>query len=124
MSIRRLMGTTAAMTAAAAGLRAVTPDLGAVAAVAWSVWLWGALGLILTALSALPGFAGTLAGALTECLLPAGARRTAALALGVGLVTGSPLLTGCAVPPGAPPPTVAVAAAQGPAAPPSGPVAD
>ena len=148
MSIRRLLGTTAAMAAAAAGLRAVTPDLGAVAAtgldlqravdtagaetvllagvaaLAWLAWLWGALGLTLTALSALPGLAGTLARALTRCLLPAGVRRAAALALGVGLVTGGPLLTGCAVPPGAPPPTVAVAAAQGPAAPPSGPVAD
>ena len=148
MSIRRLLGTTVAMTAAAVGLRAVTPDLGAVAAtgldlqravdtagaetvllagvaaLAWAVWLWGVLGLTLTSLSALPGSAGTLAGALTRCLLPAGARRAAALALGVGLVTGGPLLTGCAVPPGAPPPAVAVAAAQDPAAPPPGPVAD
>jgi hypothetical protein len=148
MSIRRLLGTTVAMTAAALGLHVVTPDLGAVAAagldlqravdtagaetvllagvaaLAWAAWAWGALGLTLTALSALPGAAGTLAGALTRCLLPAGARRAAALALGVGLVTGGPLLTGCAVPPGTPPPAVAVAAAQGPAAPPAGPVAD
>jgi nucleoid-associated protein YgaU len=148
MSIRRLLGTAVAMTAAAVGLRAVTPDLGAmatpgpdlqravdtagadtvllagVAALAWAVWLWGVLGLTLTALAALPGFAGTLAGALTRCLLPAGARRAASLALGVGLVTGGPLLTGCAATPGAPPPAVAVAAAHGPAAAPHGPVAD
>ncbi|WP_448610014.1 hypothetical protein [Geodermatophilus sp. URMC 60] len=145
MSIRRLLGTTAALAAAAAGLRAVTPDLGAVAAtgldlqravdtvgpetvlvagvaaLAWAVWLWGALGLSLTALSALPGAAGTLARALTRCLLPAAARRAAALALGVGLATGGPLLAGCTA---APLPAVTVASAQGPAAPPQGPVAD
>src|ERR687894_273510 len=126
MSIRRLLGTAAAMAVAAAGLRAVTPDLtgvtvagpdlqravdtagaetvllAGVAVLAWAVWLWGALGLTLTALSALPGFAGTLAGAPTP----------------------PPLLAACAIPPGAPPPAVAVASAQGPAAPPSGPVAD
>jgi hypothetical protein len=138
MSIRRLLGTTAAMAAAAAGLRAVTPDLAAVAdagldlqravdtagaetvllagvaALAWVVWLWGALGLTLTALSALPGTTGALARALTRCLLPAGARRAAALALGVGLVTGGPLLVGCYTDPGVLSPTVAVASAQGP----------
>ncbi|WP_198588629.1 hypothetical protein [Geodermatophilus chilensis] len=147
MSIRRLLGTAAAMAAAAAGLRAVTPDLGAVAdagldlqhavdtagaetvllagvaALAWVVWLWGALGLTLTALSALPGVAGALARALTRCLLPAGARRAAALALGVGLVTSGPLLAACSPTAGALPQTLAVASAQAPAAPP-GPVAD
>ena len=148
MSIRRLLGTTAAMAAAAVGLRAVTPDLAAVgdagldlqqavdaagaetvllsgiAALAWAVWLWGALGLILTALSALPGVAGTIARALTRCLLPAGARRAAALALGVGLVTSAPLVAGCTPASGALPQAVAVASAQGPAAPAHGPVAD
>src|ERR671912_166903 len=105
MSIRRLLGTTAAMAAAAVGLRAVTPDLAA-----------GALGLTLTALSALPGVAGALARALTRCVLPAGARRAAALALGVGLVTGGPLLAGCSTAPGPLLETVAVASAQGPVA--------
>lgn len=148
MSIRRLFRTAAAMAAAGAGLRAVTPDLGAVAdagldlqravdtagaeavllagvaALAWAVWLWGALGLTLTALSALPGVAGTVARALTRCLLPAGARRAAALALGVGLVTSAPLVTGCAPASGALPQAVVVASAEGPAAPPPGPVAD
>lgn len=147
MSIRRLLGTTAALAAAAAVLRAVTPDLGAVtgagldlqravdtagaeavllagvAALAWAAWLWGALGLALTALSALPGVAGTLARALTRCLLPAGARRAAALALGVGLVAGGPALAACSPAPGALPQTLVVASAEGPAAPP-GPVAD
>ena len=140
MSIRRLLGTAAAMTAAATGLRAVTPDLAAVAdagldlqravdtagaetvllagvaALAWAVWLWGALGLTLTALSALPGVAGALARALTRCVLPAGARRAAALALGVGLVTGGPLLAGCSTAPGPLVQTVAVASAEGPVA--------
>jgi hypothetical protein len=148
MSIRRLCGTATAMAAAAAGLRAVTPDLGAVsdagldlqrvvdtagaetvllagvAALAWAVWLWGALGLTLTALSALPGVAGTIARALTRRLLPAGAQRAAALALGVGLVTSTPLVAGCTPASGALPQAVAVASAQGPAAPTHGPVAD
>ena len=148
MSIRRLCGTATAMAAAAAGLRAVTPDLGAVAdagldlqrvvdtagaetvllagvaALAWAAWLWGAVGLTLTALSALPGVAGTIARALTRCLLPAGARRAAALALGVGLVTSAPLVAGCTPASGALPQAVAVASAQGPAAPAHGPVAD
>ena len=148
MSIRRLFGTTAAMAAAAAGLGAVTLDLAAVtdvgldlqravdtagaetvllagvAALAWAVWLWGALGLTLTALSALPGVAGALARVLTRCVLPAGARRAAALALGVGLVTGGPLLAGCSTAPGALPRTVAVASAEGPVVPAPGPVAD
>jgi hypothetical protein len=142
MSIRRLLGTTVAMAAAAAGLHAVTPDLGAVAAtgldlqravdtagadtvllagvaaLAWAVWLWGVLGLTLTALAALPGVAGTLAAALTRCLLPAGDQSDAE---GEGR---GPLLTGCAVLPGAPPPVITVAAAQGPAAASLGPVAD
>jgi nucleoid-associated protein YgaU len=148
MSIRRLCGTATAMAAAAAGLRAVTPDLGAVAdagldlqrvvdtagtetvllaavaALAWAVWLWGALGLTLTALSALPGVAGSMARALTRCLLPAGTRRAAALALGVGLVTSGPLVAGCTPASGALPQAVAVASAQGPTAPSDGPVAD
>ena len=155
MSIRRLLGTAAAMAAAAAGLRAVTPDLAAVtdagldlqravdtagaetvllagvAALAWAFWLWGVLGLTLTALTALPGVAGALARALTRCVLPAGARRAAALALGVGLVTGGPLLAGCTTASGALPRTVAAASvqdvaasAQDVAASAQGPVAD
>ena len=138
MSIRRLLGTAAAMAAAAVGLRAGTPDLSvvtaagpdlqravdtagadtvllaAVAVLAWVVWLWGALGLALTALSALPGAAGALARALTRCVLPAGARRAAALALGVGLVAGGPVLAGCTTPAGALPSAVATASAQAP----------
>jgi hypothetical protein len=138
MSIRRLLGTAAAMAAAAVGLRAGTPDLSAVTAagpdlqravdtagadtvllaavavLAWAAWLWGAVGLTLTALSALPGAAGALAQALTRCVLPAGARRAAALALGVGLVAGGPVLAGCTTPAGALPRAVATASAQAP----------
>ncbi len=138
MSIRRLLGTAAAMAAAAVGLRAGTPDLSAVTAagpdlqravdtagadtvllaavavLAWAFWLWGALGLTLTALSVLPGAAGALARTLTRCVLPAGARRAAALALGVGLVAGGPVLAGCTTPAGALPSAVATASAQAP----------
>ncbi len=138
MSIRRLLGTAAAMAAAAVGLHAGTPDLSAVTAagpdlqravdtagadtvllaavavLAWAAWLWGAVGLTLTALSALPGAAGALARALTRCVLPAGARRATALALGVGLVAGGPVLAGCTTPAGALPRAVATASAQAP----------
>ena len=149
MSIRRLLGTVAAMAVAAVALRSVTPDLAAVtgagldlqravdtagaetvllagvAALAWGAWLWGALGLVLTALSGLPGAAGAIARVVTRCVLPAGARRAAALALGVGLVAGGPVLTGCAAGPVTP--TVVVAASQSPVADwpaPAPPVAD
>ncbi|MGK5115250.1 MULTISPECIES: LysM peptidoglycan-binding domain-containing protein [unclassified Geodermatophilus] len=118
MSTRRLLGTTVVMAATAVALRAVTPDLSwladsgpdlqraadtvgpetllvaGVAAFAWATWLWGLLGLVLTALSALPGLAGVLARAVSRRLLPAGARRAAAVALGVGLAVGAPALAG------------------------------
>jgi hypothetical protein len=52
---------------------------------AWGIWTWGALGLLLTAASVLPGTAGAAAGSLLRGLLPAAARHGAALALGVGV---------------------------------------
>jgi hypothetical protein len=131
MSIRRLLGTALAMAAVAVALRALTPDLSwvprygldlqrtadtrgaetlllaAVAAVAWTVWAWGLLGLVLTALSAVPGAVGSLSRGLTRRLLPAGARRAAALALGVGLAAGAPLLTACGPGPAAAAPPAA-----------------
>lgn len=131
MSRSRLAVTSAVMAAVAVGLREVTPDLTAltdggldlqrlvdtagpegllltgVAAGAWLAWTWGALGLVLTALSALPGLAGAAARVLLGRVLPASARRAAALALGVGLVT-APALTGCTAPP--PGPAVVLAA--------------
>ncbi|MGY1606926.1 MULTISPECIES: hypothetical protein [unclassified Geodermatophilus] len=144
MSGSRLVATTAAMAGVAAVLRLLTPDLAAltavgvdpqrvadtagpetlllaaVAAAAWLVWAWGALGLVLTALSALPGLAGAVAGAVLRRLLPASARRAAALALGVGLVA-APALTGCTTTVSAPPvaPAAAVQAATLPDWPPA-----
>ncbi|MGY1641324.1 hypothetical protein ACI782_09355 [Geodermatophilus sp. SYSU D00703] len=133
MSIRRLTATAAGMAVAAAALRALTPDLSGllaggldvqrfvdvhgpeslllsgIAALAWAIWAWGVLGLLLTALSGLPGMAGAVARAMTRGLLPAGMRRAAAVALGVGLVTGGPLLAGCTAGPAQP--GVALAAA-------------
>jgi hypothetical protein len=121
MSRSRFVVTTAVMAAVAAGLREVTPDVTAltsggldlqrlvdtsgpesllltgVAAGAWLAWAWGALGLVLTALSALPGLAGAAARVLLHGVLPASGRRAAALALGVGLVA-APALTACTAP--------------------------
>lgn len=116
MSIRRLAGTALAMTVTAVALSTLTPDLasmtrdlaaaqhtvdtaGADALVvstagllAWAVWGWGALGLALTAASAAPGLAGSAARIALHVVLPAGARRSAALALGLGLGVAGPLL--------------------------------
>lgn len=74
---------------------------------AWLCWAWGALGLLLTAASTVPGWAGRLAGLLLAGVLPAGARRAAAVALGIGLSTAAPVL----LPPSALPSFTASAAA-------------
>ena len=111
----RWLGTTAAMAVVAWGLLSLgpTPDearaaaadpqglvdragadalvLVVVAALAWSVWTWGAVGLLLTATSTVPGATGRLAGRVLTCVLPLAARRAAAVALGVGLSTVAPL---------------------------------
>src|SRR4051794_3498671 len=93
--------------------------------VAWLCWAWGALGLLLTAASTAPGCAGRLAGLLATAVLPAGARRAAALALGLGLSTAAPVLLAPAAGPvavvtaaaeedlGAPPPSVLTAGPPG-----------
>ena len=115
MSVRRLLSTTAAMAAVAWALTLLTPSFadmtgdvlgaqrtadsaGAEALVlagaglaSWGVWAWGALGLLLTAASALPGVLGQAADTLTRVVLPRGARRGAALALGIGLTVAGPL---------------------------------
>jgi hypothetical protein len=83
--------------------------LPAIGLVAWLVWAWGALGLALTAFSAVPGVVGGAAGRMIRVLLPAGARRSAALALGVGLAVGAPVLVD--VPAGTERPVLAVAVA-------------
>ena len=135
MTVRRLVLTGAAMGLVALALAALTPGAtvmaGALAApqrtadtvgadalvvaaaglLAWAVWAWGALGLVLTAASALPGALGGAARLATHVLLPAGARRGAALVLGLALGVAAPL-AGVAVtvmaPPAAAAPTGAV----------------
>ena len=116
MSVRRLVLTSAAMTVVALALAALTPDLreaattlasaqrtvdtrgadallvSAAGLAAWVVWAWGTLGLALTAVSVVPGAVGGVAGRLLRVLLPAGARRSAALALGIGLGIAAPIL--------------------------------
>lgn len=115
MSIRRLVATTAAMGGIAALLGVLTPafptmadavaggqrtvdtqgaDLlvaSAAGLLAWAVWFWGALGLALTAGAAVPGAIGGAARTLLQVALPAGARRSAALLLGVGLGIAAPV---------------------------------
>src|SRR5689334_23344472 len=109
MSIRRLIATAAAMAGIAVLLGALTPGFAVMTAavagaqrtvdtqgadvlvasaaglLAWTVWLWGALGLALTAASTVPGAAGGAARVVLHVALPAGARRSAAVLLGVGL---------------------------------------
>lgn len=129
MSVRRLASTSAAMLAVALLLASLSPPpgdlvaalaapqgtvdtagadtllLSAAAAAAWCAWAWGALGLVLTAASAAPGLAGVAARLLLRAVLPAGARRAAAVALGVGLGLGvaSPALAGLPAGPAAGP---------------------
>lgn len=115
MSVRRLLSTTAAMGAIAWALALLTPSFGDMTGallsaqrtadsagaealvlagaglLAWGVWAWGALGLLLTAASAVPGALGETADVLTRVVLPYGARRSAALALGIGLGVTGPL---------------------------------
>lgn len=116
MSGRRLLGTTTAMALVAWALALLTPsfaemaghvlaaqrtadDAGAEALVlaaaglaAWGAWAWGALGLLLTAASALPGVLGQAADSLMGVVLPRAARRGAAVALGIGLGVTGPLV--------------------------------
>jgi nucleoid-associated protein YgaU len=117
MSIRRLVVTAAAMAGIGAVLAALTPALpvltGAVTAaqrtvdtqgpdvliasaaglLAWAVWAWGVLGLALTVASAVPGAVGGAARVVLHAALPAGARRSAAVLLGIGLGITAPLVT-------------------------------
>ena len=114
MSLRRLLCTAGAMAVAGIALRALTgpwqaavatlADAPAVSAtsgpehvvlpaaglLAWGVWAWGALGLVLTAAAAAPGAAGALARVLSRLVLPASLRTASGLALGVGLVVAAP----------------------------------
>ena len=116
MSIRRLLLTAAAMAAVAVALTALAPAIPAMTEaltdpqgtvdragadtlvlagaglLAWLCWAWGALGLVLTAASAVPGLLGSAARAALHVVLPAGARRSAALLLGLGLGVAGPVL--------------------------------
>ncbi len=109
MSVRRLILTCAAMAAAALLLAALTPPLQAITdsllhpqrtvdargadalllsaagLASWAVWAYATLGLALTTASAVPSVLGVPAQVLLRVVLPAGARRAAALALGLGL---------------------------------------
>ncbi|MCF6737034.1 LysM peptidoglycan-binding domain-containing protein, partial [Blastococcus sp. KM273129] len=138
MSVRRLLGTGAGMGGAAVVLAVLAPapaaSLSALAAaqrtadtagpdvlvahlvgvLAWAVWGWGALGLALTAGSALPGANGALAARALRGVLPSGARRAAALVLGLGLGIAPPL-PGAVLP--GPPAAPAAAAEEVPAPP-------
>ncbi|RBY86530.1 LysM peptidoglycan-binding domain-containing protein [Blastococcus sp. TF02A-30] len=115
MSGRRLTATTSVMAGVALALHVLTPPVAemvravadgqrtadtlgsdvlvtaAAGLLAWVAWVWGALGLLLTAVSAAPGALGRCAEVVTRVVLPAGARRSAALALGVGLSVAAPL---------------------------------
>lgn len=138
MSVRRLLGTASAMAAVAVALAALAgnpehavaalrgpqqlvdsagPEALVVAvagALAWLVWGWGALGLLLGAVGAMPGPAGTAARAVARLLVPAAGRRAAALVLGLGLGLGGPAALGvAAAAPGAGP-AVATAPATSP----------
>ena len=114
MTVRRLILTTVAMTAVAAALRALTGPWQSVLAtlahaaevsaatgpedvvlavaglLAWAIWAWGALGLLLAAAAAAPGAGGALARGLSRLVLPASLRTASGLALGVGLVVAAP----------------------------------
>jgi nucleoid-associated protein YgaU len=116
VSVRRLVLTGTAMAVVALALAALAPDLGeavetvahaqrtvdtrgadllllsAAGLTAWLVWAWGAVGLALTAASVAPGAVGGAAGRVLRVLLPAGARRSAAVALGIGLGIAAPVL--------------------------------
>jgi nucleoid-associated protein YgaU len=109
MSLRRLVLSVAGMAAIAALLSVLTPALpdmtaalahaqrtadtagadalvlAAAGLLAWAVWLWGAVGLGLTALAAAPGILGTTSTLLVRLVLPAAARRGAAGLLGLTL---------------------------------------
>ena len=136
MTARRLLGTAIGMALIAGALAVLTPSVGdswsalrhpqatadqvgpdvlvlhLTGLLAWLVWAWGVTGLTLTAASALPGSAGRLASGTLRRVLPAGARRVAAVALGVGLGLAPPVLGVAIGPAGGT--AVAQESAQGP----------
>jgi len=121
VSIRRLLLTTTAMAGIGGLLHVVTPGwreaalalthpqrladtagpdavvLGLAGVLAGLVWAWGFLGLALTAAGTLPGAAGAAGRLIVRVVLPASARRAAAVVLGVGIGLNGPLLAGTAL---------------------------
>ena len=147
MSVRRLVLTGTAMGLIALLLAAVTPPFREMAdaltaaqrtaetagpdalvvavagLLAWLVWAWGCLGLVLTAASTVPGLLGGVARLAAQVVLPAGARRGAAVLLGLGLGVAAPLagiaplpVSAAAAAPGGVPDWPAEPAAPSPAA--------
>ena len=116
MTARRLVTTTAGMALVGILLAVLTPSfammtaslgaaqrtadtagpdtlvLSAAGLLAWAIWAWGSVGLALTAATALPGMLGGAADLAVRVVLPGGARRAAALALGLGLGVAGPLI--------------------------------
>lgn len=114
MSVRRLAVTIAVMAGIAALLLGLAPSpatvvhdlaapqqlvgahgpeallVAATAALAWAIWAWGLLGLLLAAAGALPGAFGALARLAQRVLIPATGRRAAALVLGIGVGLAGP----------------------------------
>ena len=109
MSVRRLVLSGAAMAAIGGLLSVLTPALpvmteavaraqrtadtagpdalmlATAGLLAWAGWLWGAVGLGLTALAAAPGLLGATSSVVLRLVLPAAARRSAAGLLGLSL---------------------------------------
>lgn len=132
MSVRRLLLTLTAMAAIAAVLKVLTASptgivralsapqaladtagpgalvLALAGGLAWLVWAWGTLGLLLTVAGALPGAVGWTARLLQRAVLPEGARRAAAVALGLGVLLQPPLTAATALASTGPGATVAV----------------
>lgn len=126
MTFSRCAATTAVMAAVGWGLWLLSPGTDGLVAVltdpqhvvdtagadavlvplAWALaaacWTWGAVGLGLTVLSAVPGAAGGVAGVLLGVVLPAGLRQVAAVAVGVSLATVPVVASAAPVDRGAP----------------------
>lgn len=125
MSIVRLLSTAAVMAGVGCALSALAPDpvatlrtlgrvheavppgsapalvLALTGLLAWVVWAWGAVGLLVTAASGLPGLPGAAARLVAALLVPERLRSAAALALGVGIALTSPA-SAAPSPPGPP----------------------
>ncbi len=98
----------------AAGGGAETVVLALTGLLAWATWAWGAVGLLLTTASGLPGLPGAIAEAIASLFLPERLRTAAALALGTGLALAGPAAAAPGTPPAPPDRPAAVAGSPGP----------